>query len=82
MSVVRRLLLVDDEADLRNTLAEQLKLHDAFETDTAGDGAEALEMAKTVAMTQSCWMSVCLTWMAGKCVRRFDAMALLALSSC
>ena len=75
MSVVRRLLLVDDEADLRNTLAEQLKLHDAFETDTAGDGAE-------VAMTQSCWMSVCLTWMAGKCVRRFDAMALLALSSC
>jgi len=46
MSVVRRILLVDDEADLRDTLAEQLKLHDSFETETAGDGAGAIEAAK------------------------------------
>ena len=42
-----RILLVDHEDDLRNTLAEQLKLYDIFAADTSGDGAEALEMAKT-----------------------------------
>lgn len=47
MAVVRRILLVDDEADLRDALAEQLQVHDSFETDTAADGAEALEMAKS-----------------------------------
>ncbi len=47
MAVVRRILLVDDEVDLRDVLAEQLKVHDAFETDVAGDGAGALQMAKT-----------------------------------
>ncbi len=46
MTVVHRILLVDDEADLRDALAEQLKLHDAFETETAGDGASAIEAAK------------------------------------
>jgi len=46
MSVVRRILLVDDEADPRYTLAEQLKLHDSFEMETAGDGAGAIEAAK------------------------------------
>lgn len=46
MSVVRRILLVDDEADLRDTLAEQLRLHDSFETEMAGDGAGAIEATK------------------------------------
>lgn len=46
MSVVRRILLVDDEADLRDALAEQLQVHDSFETEVAGDGADALEKAK------------------------------------
>ena len=46
MSVVRWILLVDDEADPRDTLAEQLKLHDSFETETAGDGAGGIEAAK------------------------------------
>ncbi len=47
MAVVRRILLVDDEADLRSTLAAQLKLHDSFETDEAGTGEAGLAMAKT-----------------------------------
>ncbi|MEQ9126355.1 MAG: response regulator transcription factor [Alphaproteobacteria bacterium] len=46
MAVVRRILLVDDETDLRDALAEQLRLHDSFETDIAGDGAAAIEKAK------------------------------------
>lgn len=46
MSAVRRILLVDDEPDLRDALAEQLQVHDSFETELAGDGAEALEKAK------------------------------------
>lgn len=46
MAAIRRLLLVDDEADLRDALAEQLAVHDSFETETAGDGATALEKAK------------------------------------
>lgn len=46
MAVVRRILLVDDEADLRDALAEQLRLHDSFETDIAGDGADAIQKAK------------------------------------
>jgi len=46
MTVVRRLLLVDDETDLRDILAEQLKLHDSFETDVASDGAGGIELAK------------------------------------
>ncbi len=47
MSVIRKILLVDDEPELRDALAEQLQVHDSFETDVAADGAGALEMAKT-----------------------------------
>ena len=47
MTVIRKILLVDDEPELRDTLAEQLQVHDSFDTDVAGDGAGALEMAKS-----------------------------------
>lgn len=39
---VRKLLLVDDDIDLRQSLAEQLALCDEFETNQCGSGAEAL----------------------------------------
>ena len=42
----KKILLVDDEAPLRDALAEQLELHDEFATTQAGSGAEALERAK------------------------------------
>jgi DNA-binding response OmpR family regulator len=42
----KKLLLVDDEADLRHSLAEQLSLHDEFVTVEAGTGAAGLEAAK------------------------------------
>ncbi len=43
----RSVLLVDDDAILRQSLAEQLRLHDEFTTAEAGSAAEALEKATT-----------------------------------
>ena len=45
-SLFRRVLLVDDDQALRQSLAEQLTLHEEFEIDEAGSGAEALERVK------------------------------------
>ncbi len=43
----RRILLVEDDDALRQSLAEQLRLHEEFETIEATTGSEALETAKT-----------------------------------
>lgn len=42
----KRILLVDDDETLRSSLAEQLQLHEEFETTEAGTAAEALEKIK------------------------------------
>lgn len=42
----RRILLVDDDEDLRTALAEQLQLHEEFDTDQAATAAAALELTK------------------------------------
>ena len=42
----KRILMVDDDEALRASLAEQLQLHEEFETTTAGTAAEALEIIK------------------------------------
>lgn len=42
----KRILMVDDDEALRTSLAEQLQLHEEFETTEAGTAAEALEMVK------------------------------------
>lgn len=46
----KRVLLVDDDKALRDTLGEQLDLHDEFETIRATSGAEALEIARSGAV--------------------------------
>ena len=43
MTQSRRLLIVDDDADLRHVLTEQLALHPEFEVDTAETAEAALE---------------------------------------
>src|SRR6266481_6849819 len=43
---IKRVLLVDDDQALRETLGEQLDLHDEFETIRAENGTEALEIAR------------------------------------
>lgn len=42
----KKILLVDDEEILRQSLAEQLELHDEFQTSQADCGAAGLEIAK------------------------------------
>src|SRR5919112_1999993 len=46
MSNAARLLVVDDDHDLRDTLAEQLRLCDEFEILTAGTAGEAADLVK------------------------------------
>lgn len=46
MSGVKKILLVDDDDNLRQTLAEQLDLHEEFETHQASTASEGLEKVK------------------------------------
>lgn len=46
MTTGKRILLVDDDDDLRQMLSDQLQLHEEFSTDVCKDGAEALEIIK------------------------------------
>ena len=46
MSGTRKILLVDDEAELRHTLVEQFALTDEFEVIEAGTAASAVQLAK------------------------------------
>ena len=43
MKSVKKILIVDDNEDLRETLAEQLHLYEEFDTDGSGDGATTLK---------------------------------------
>ncbi len=46
MSTAKKILLVDDDDDLRQTLAEQFEMHEEFEVGQASTGARGLETAK------------------------------------
>jgi len=47
MSVAKKILLVDDDADLREALADQLMMMDEFDVYEADDGARGIERAKS-----------------------------------
>ncbi|RUP00227.1 response regulator transcription factor [Hyphomicrobium sp.] len=47
MSTARKVLLVDDDEDLRSSLKDQLVLHDEFEVSEAGTASKGIEAAKT-----------------------------------
>jgi DNA-binding response OmpR family regulator len=46
MTAGRKILIVDDDAALRQSLAEQLQLHEEFATGAAGTAGEVLELVK------------------------------------
>jgi DNA-binding response OmpR family regulator len=47
MSTARRIVIVDDDDDLRESLRDQLALHDEFEVLTAATAAKGIEAART-----------------------------------
>ncbi len=47
MTTARKILLVDDDEDLRESLKDQLALHDEFEVSEANTASRGLELAKT-----------------------------------
>ncbi|MEZ5926265.1 MAG: response regulator transcription factor [Hyphomicrobiaceae bacterium] len=47
MSAARKILIVDDDVDLRESLTEQLALHDDFAIVAAGTAAQGIEKAKS-----------------------------------
>ena len=46
MATLRKILLVDDEDDLREALSEQLIMTEDFDVFEAGNGADAMEKAR------------------------------------
>ena len=52
MQTGKKILLIDDDADLRQALRKQLKLLEEFEIWEAGSGSEALVMLKNDGYTQ------------------------------
>jgi DNA-binding response OmpR family regulator len=46
MAQAKTILIVDDDADLREALAEQLELHEEFRAAQAGTGAEGLRLGR------------------------------------
>jgi DNA-binding response OmpR family regulator len=46
MAAARKILVVEDDADLRQTLSEQIDLHEEFEPVPAADAAEAIRKVK------------------------------------
>jgi DNA-binding response OmpR family regulator len=46
MAQIRKILVADDDEDLRSALTEQLKLHEEFEVLQASTGADALAIAR------------------------------------
>ena len=47
MTTARRVLIVDDDEDLRETLKDQLILHDEFDVETVGLASRGMEVARS-----------------------------------
>jgi len=47
MSTSRRILIVDDDEDLRSSIKDQLALHDEFDVSVAGTATKGIETAKS-----------------------------------
>jgi ActR/RegA family two-component response regulator len=54
MSTARKLLIIDDDEDLREQLSDQLALHEEFQSVTAGTAAEGMSRAKSARRANCC----------------------------
>ena len=63
MAQTRHILIVDDEAEVRGALAEQLALHEEFSVSVAEDATSARRRRATPTRPiSSSWTSACPTW--------------------
>ena len=61
-----KILIVDDDAALRESLCEQLRVHEEFTAREADTGAAGLDAARPSVSMSFCWTSACRIWMAGR----------------
>ena len=47
MSTARKILIIDDDDDLRESLSDQFALHDEFDSLCAENAAQGLELSKS-----------------------------------
>lgn len=47
MTTARKILIIDDDEDLRESLTEQLALHEEFDTVAAGTAAQGIELSRS-----------------------------------
>ena len=62
MSTARRILIVDDDEDLRLSLQDQLALHDEFDVTTAGTASKGSNARAPSTTISCCSTSACPTW--------------------
>ena len=48
MAQQQTILIVDDDSELRGALAEQLQIHEEFNTSEAGSGSDGVERAREI----------------------------------
>ena len=68
MSTLKKILMVDDDADLREALADQLVVTEEFDVFEAGDRRRRARCApRSSTTTSSSSTSACPTWTAASC---------------
>ena len=66
MPNTRKILIIEDDSELRGALTEQLSLYEEYEAVAAENGNKAFRLPRRHRSIWSSWMSACLTSMAAK----------------
>jgi DNA-binding NtrC family response regulator len=67
MAQLKKVLLIDDDEDLREALSEQLLMTEDFDVYEGSSGAELWKRLSNKVMTSWCWMWVCQIQMGVSC---------------
>jgi DNA-binding NtrC family response regulator len=71
----RKILVVDDDDDLRQSLQEQLAMSGEFHVVTAETAAKGITLIENEPPDWLYWTSVCPIWTAGKCASTYASTA-------